>query len=157
MIRRSGLERGKPLGRGKPLERGRPLERGTSELARTGPPERHTKLKAESAKHRQGRAGHDVIREAVFFRDGYRCVLADRPETGKCHGPLTPHHVKKDGQGGSYSMENLRSLCVYHNDTWVEEHPLEAEALGLWVHAWEPEPTAPGGCLSSQGAIDMRT
>ncbi|MGE4425475.1 MAG: hypothetical protein AB7G37_03370 [Solirubrobacteraceae bacterium] len=79
------------------------------------------------------------VRMAVYTRDPY-CRLAGVAAAGPCGGPWTPHHLKKSGQGGSYSEANLVGLCATHN-TWVEDNPDDARALGLVVKPWEPEPT----------------
>jgi hypothetical protein len=47
------------------------------------------------------------------------------------------HEVKTRGRGGSIlDEENLRCLCRPCHQ-YVTEHPKEAHALGLVVHAWE--------------------
>lgn len=71
------------------------------------------------------------VRADVFARDGHRCLLAARRDVPACSGTLTPHHLRKSGQGGSYTLRNLVSLCSFHNDSWVESHPDAAWALGL--------------------------
>ena len=88
------------------------------------------------------------IRDDVFARDGYRCqfdAFADawEPEPGLveefdrwrsegCWSHLTPHHLHKSSGGGSYSLENLTTLCVGHNEG-VERHPRLALAMGLVI------------------------
>jgi hypothetical protein len=47
-----------------------------------------------------------------------------------CYGPLTYHHLTKASHGGAYSEANGLALCARHN-TWVEDHPVEARAIGL--------------------------
>lgn len=76
-------------------------------------------------------AEHETVRAAVFARDGYRCLLAGRRDVPACFGINTPHHLRKSGQGGPYVVENLVTLCLSHNDTWVEGHGDAAWALGL--------------------------
>lgn len=61
------------------------------------------------------------VRELVFARDLYRCVLRDDPGH-RCHGPLTPHHRRKASAGGAYSMENLVSCCQFLNGD-IEDRP----------------------------------
>lgn len=81
------------------------------------------------------RVEHEAIRTQVFDRDDYRCALRDVTGAGRCYGPLTPHHRRKAGQGGAYSLDNLVTLCRHHNDA-LESHPdlaLLGERLGLVV------------------------
>jgi len=84
-----------------------------------------------SDKRREQIPARREVREAVFERDGYRCQIAPLVDS-PCFGPLTYHHLHKEGQGGKYTMENGLTACAFHND-WVEDHPDEAQALGL-VH-----------------------
>jgi hypothetical protein len=80
-----------------------------------------------------------AVREAVFRRDG-GCILAGSTwHPGRCFGPLTPHHLRKEGQGGSYTAENLVSLCAWANGDWVELHPIEARRLGLTISGLDTE------------------
>lgn len=110
-----------------PLERRTPLARGESQLARsplarTGGPERRAPLAPVSAKRKAGGPERRAITEAVFSRDR-RCLLA--PLAGRrvppCFGPPTPHHIRKAGQGGGWTMQNIVKLCAFHND-WLEWH-----------------------------------
>jgi hypothetical protein len=71
------------------------------------------------------------VRDKVFRRDGHRCILGHRRDLPPCFGtPCTPHHLRKEKQGGSYSVGNLVTLCAGHND-WVEQEPDLAHSLGL--------------------------
>lgn len=47
---------------------------------------------------------------------------------GLCFGPLTPHHVRKAGQGGAYDDDNLVPLCAFHNG--LLEADADVAALG---------------------------
>jgi hypothetical protein len=105
------------LKRGKPLQAKTALKRGT------------TRLKPISDAKRAQRPAKNAVTRQVFERDGYRCQIAPLVEE-PCFGRLTPHHLKKEGQGGEHSMSNLIAACVFHND-WVEDHPIKAKALGL--------------------------
>lgn len=91
---------------------------------------RRTRLKPRSEKKIAADALKPPVREAVFRRDNYRCLMAGRFELGDCLGPMTPHHLRKDGQGGAYSVENLVTLCAHHNAA-VEWQADTAWALGL--------------------------
>ncbi len=55
---------------------------------------------------------------------------------GQCIGRATPHHLRKDGQGGAWSLTNLVGLCVVHQ-RWVEDHPTDAHRLGLVIRTGE--------------------
>lgn len=48
----------------------------------------------------------EVVRQAVFKRDGYKCT--------KCNatGKLVPHHIIPKCEGGTYAIVNLRTLCI---------------------------------------------
>jgi len=72
-----------------------------------------------------------AIRTAVFERDGWACQLSGVLGAGRCYGHLTPHHKRKEGQGGCYSMENLVSLCAHHNDSIESDADLAALARTL--------------------------
>lgn len=112
-----------------------------------------------SAKRRAELDARRGVRELVFDRDGHRCQAAGAPllarveararlgvpleqlraavlELGRCYGPLTPHHLLKESQGGAYEASNLVALCSRHN-SWVEDYPDHARALGLVVKSWE--------------------
>lgn len=75
------------------------------------------------------------IRELVFARDG-GCLAEG--VWGPCFGPLTAHHLLKASQGGKYEMDNLISLCAWHNAE-VENRPDEAHYLGLVTKSWEAD------------------
>lgn len=77
------------------------------------------------------------VREAVFLRDG-DCLM--RPYR-QCHGPLTPHHLQKSSGGGSYTEDNLITLCAGCN-SWVEDDPEVAWAMGLTVRGWDTHEAA---------------
>lgn len=94
-------------------------------------------MRAVSLKRARANRAKPAIRQAVFERDGYRCLLGGYPWAPPCSGtPLTPHHLKKASQGGPYALENLVTLCGGHQ-TWVEDEPDKAHALGLVVRRGE--------------------
>lgn len=69
----------------------------------------------------------EAVRLAVFERDHWTCQLA---EYSPCFGYLTPHHIRKAGQGGTYTEDNIIAACSYHNDE------LEADAeFAAWARA----------------------
>lgn len=105
-----------------------------TELARTGwLPRRRKPLLDRSGKARKVRRGAQPVVDAVFARDG-GCVMRKLPldVAGCCLGPLTPHHLRKAGQGGRWDRVNLVALCANHN-VWVEDWPHLATDLGLVV------------------------
>jgi hypothetical protein len=118
-----------------------PMPRRTSGLARTGPPARVTPLRsrrpaAVSRDTTSGRTDHerDIVRGAVFERDGSCRLAGAAPVFGRCGGkPRTPHHLRKAGQGGPYVMSNLLTLCARHNDRIEELDRADMVAAGLVV------------------------
>lgn len=96
---------------------------------------KRTRLKPMSDKRRRAIVDHAEIRAAVFERDHYLCRLALVPGAGLCFGQLTPHHIVKASQGGAYSVDNLASLCAFHNSELEANADLArlAEGLGLVV------------------------
>lgn len=116
------LQRRTPLGRGKPLRRDGEKARawGNNRKPLRSKPKRRTPEEIR-------------VREAVFARDRYRCLLWGTRRLGTaCAFEITPHHLLKEGQGGKYTEENLVTLCSVHNDA-VEDHPAEALEIGLVV------------------------
>ena len=119
------MKRSGPPERRTPLKAKKGLDRGTSQLKRT-------RLNPVSEKMKAKRPEKARVRAAVFARDGH-CVLLDLDPDHRCFGRrLTYHHLWKDGQGGPYSEENGVTLCAGGN-SWVEDEPKKAEALGLVV------------------------
>lgn len=87
-------------------------------------PARSRKVEADLPRRRK-------VRAAVFERDGNVCLMVALKPGHVCHGtPLTVHHLKKASQGGTYTEDNLVTLCAYANG-FVEDYPAEARALGL--------------------------
>lgn len=82
---------------------------------------RRTRLRHTSPRRRAEAADREAVRLEVFRRDG-RCLLVGRDHPGipRCVAPMsTVHHLRKAGQGGPYTAENLVMLCAGHND-WLE-------------------------------------
>jgi hypothetical protein len=100
------------------------------------PPKREKRrrrgLKRVSDKRRDEKPERDLVREAVFARDGHCCRIAPFLPDTSCFPPgeLTYHHLRKPHDGGQYTEDNGITACPFHND-WVEDHPKEADALGL--------------------------
>lgn len=108
-----------------------------TELARRGP-----KAKARE----RDRADRTATREMVFNRDRHACQVAvvgaaTAYAVGRCFGRLTPHHRRKEGQGGAYRAANLASACAHHNDELEADADLArwAHGVGLVVRRGDPE------------------
>lgn len=99
--------------------------------------QRRRRLRARSAKKEARRRQARPVVDRMYERDGHRCLLEDRRDVaGPCAGRLTPHHLLKEGQGGTLMLDNLVTLCAHHN-VWVEDHPPAAHMLGLVVRRGE--------------------
>lgn len=118
-------------------------------MKRPGPPQRRQGLKRgrplrqrSERKATENRTVAVPIVEEVFARDGQRCILAHPPNpldtisAGRCLGKLTPHHLRKQGQGGPWAAINIVTLCARHNG-WVEQFPSLAHELGLSIRTGE--------------------
>lgn len=92
---------------------------------------KRSRLRPMSAKRAAGVEERQIIRDAVFARDGHRCRLDGVVGAGTCFGRLTPHHVRKASQGGAYDMDNLQTLCAGHNDGIEADADLAALARSL--------------------------
>lgn len=96
-------------------------------------------IRRMSNKRRADLARRAAIRDVVFVRDNFTCRLrlaALLPIVGFCSGPLTPHHVQKASDLGEYTVENLVTLCAFHNGL-MEDQPRLAYDLGMVVRSWE--------------------
>lgn len=93
-------------------------------------------LRQQSPKKAAERKDNRSVSEQVFERDGWSCALHGVAEAGPCFGKLTPHHLLKASAGGEHSLENLISLCQYHNGL-VEDRPNWAHSVGLVVRMGE--------------------
>lgn len=107
------------------------LERRTR-LNRGPGPQRRTRINRRSRRRVEASDDRAVVRAQVFARDGHCCLLAGST-FGPCIGPLTVHHLWKEGQGGPYVAWNLITLCAGHNDGVEPMRRVDAEALGLVV------------------------
>src|SRR5262245_46549656 len=118
------------------------------------PPQRRQPLRPISARRAALADERATIRAEVFARDRHRCLLAGLAGAGgvpRCWGPLTPHHLRKAGQLGSYTRPNLVTLCAGHN-SWVETARALARALGLEATAADT-PADVWGRLRSAGLV----
>lgn len=108
---------------------------------------KRSRINPVSAKRAAAAPDREAARAALYSRDGTRCRLLGVsvarvtvessphhfPSIPPCFGRPTPHHLRKQGQGGSWDLTNLLVLCSLHNE-WVErERPL-AWHLGLVVN-----------------------
>lgn len=94
---------------------------------------KQTRVSPVSKKRKGGALARAAVRENVFARDGYRCVLDGKAAPDSCSGRLTFHHRRKASAGGAYVEENGLSLCEGHNGA-VEDHPDLARLLyGDWL------------------------
>lgn len=131
-MKRVALTRKTPLGR-------------SSQLARTGAPERKTRIKPVSDKRKAGGPERQRQVAAAFIRDGWtwitvagegqwvggRCIPHERGWPGKCFGKNpTPHRLRKGSAGGGYTTDNVVAACAFSNGD-IENHPRLAERLGL--------------------------
>lgn len=97
---------------------------------------RRKRLKPMSDKRRAQIPERQRVHAEVLERDDYRCKLAFAFPDQPCFGELHPHHLLKEGQGGSYTPGNLLTACNLHN-SMVEDRPKVAALAGLVVHSWE--------------------
>lgn len=95
-------------------------------------PVKRTRIRPVSKKRSALRGARAAVCAALFDRDDHRCQMPTTTNAGPCYGPLTPHHLVKAGQGGSYTLDNLVTLCAFHND-WVEDNPDLAVSAGLVI------------------------
>lgn len=112
------------------MRRGGPL-RSDPEKARAWR-RRGKRLRPVSDKRREGSADRRAV--VAHALDGQRCALIGQ---SRCHGPLTPHRLRKGSAGwdrrtAGYVEGNVVPLCSFHNG-WVEDNPVVAEALGMVV------------------------
>jgi hypothetical protein len=51
-----------------------------------------------------------------------------------CYGEVNGHEIKKSSawRAGRLEPTNVVTLCNFHNG-WIEDHPIEATALGLVI------------------------
>jgi hypothetical protein len=89
-------------------------------------------FKQPKGEHTTEANGRRIVRE----RSGGLCELA-LPDLclGRAAGV---HHRIKRGQGGTWAPSNLLDACgsgTMGCHGWVEAHPKDANAIGLWLHA----------------------
>jgi hypothetical protein len=134
--------------RGKPLARKTPLKRGDSELKRTELKRGDKPMPVKSEKRKVQDRQEAKLKRELLVRDG-GCVMRALGGmlygvTGRtavliprCMGALEKDEVVSRARGGSATDEaNTQILCTIHN-RWKEDHPVEAEALGVARHSWD--------------------
>lgn len=125
------------------MKRGRPLRAN---------PDKTREWQDRSRRNQMLDTDERAVREAVFARDGYRCLLRDHvgelvpdPDDGtivevpRCYGPLTFHHRRKAGAAGAYVEANGATTCLTHN-VWIEDEPEAAKAVLPFLVVREGDP-----------------
>lgn len=100
---------------------------------------RRTPLASVSPSRRRAQPQRDAVWYEVRHRDRTCLLHGAHGEaiTGQpCVGRLTPHHLRKAGQGGAFTVANIVMLCAGHNG-WVEDYPLTAYVHGFVVRSGE--------------------
>jgi len=117
----------------KTLQR-KPLERKPSTMKRTA-------LKPMSDRRKEVNKKRRVALEEHFGkREDWKCSVRDILPT-MCWGEVNGHEILSRARAGR-TDENLLDVsgiilvCNHHN-TWIEDNPEEAHALGLTKHSWE--------------------
>lgn len=112
--------------------------RRRSELRRTGPPPRNTRLATVTPLRPQSRKKQASERRRVkAIRDHYGPMPV-------CHWPgcgywaSDSHHLLPRGRGGQDGPEHEVPLCRTHHDR-AHDHPREAAELGLLLPSWGPD------------------
>lgn len=101
-------------------------------------PKARKPLRRVSDKQRAIQEGLRALRAAVEARDGRcRCQTLGLVPEVRCWGPTDLDHLRSRARGGDLvSLGNVIALCRGHH-IWKDEHPREAEAIGLWPHSWD--------------------
>ena len=93
-------------------------------------------MRQQSAKRRsEALTRREVVRQALG--PGAMCSLMLSPDSGRCFGPIVGHELVKRSQlrGAHLDRRLIVALCSGHN-SWVEDHPLEAQRLGVSIPRW---------------------
>ena len=73
--------------------------------------DRRTRIRRQAKRRAAAGQARATVRAVAFERDHHACQLAGST-LGPCYGPLTAHHLWKEGQGGPYVPINLLTLCA---------------------------------------------
>jgi 5-methylcytosine-specific restriction protein A len=130
------VKRSRPLERRTPLAPGRALQRAPWAWA-----PRAVKAARRPAKRPQDTGPSQKVRQAVYARDEWLCVLAGLQQLGPCVDGLSLQHRVPRGTGGSTvdwinDPANLATVCgdgTRGHHGWLEQHRTAAERLGLIV------------------------
>jgi hypothetical protein len=142
MLRRSPLQRGKPLVTRTPLANKSPLKPGGKKIATTSK-RRRQKAAAEADVRAQYVADHPICEIGLAMlqspdpdvRRHYRSTCQITAEA--CH-----ERRKRSAGGSTIDPINLLSACNPCNG-WVENEPDVARSIGVSVHPWEDPATVP--------------
>ena len=96
-------------------------------------------LRRKSSKRKQKQAKDLEVRERVFARDGYKCVV---PTKYRNHGGvLQAAHIYSKGRWPNlrHVEENLVTACWSHHFHWMHKEPLE---VAEWWNSTYPERAA---------------
>lgn len=117
------------------MKRGKPLER--TELRRAA------ELRAKKPLRRTGRLAARSKRMAAIYVKRRKLVaelMADDPTCvypGCTEAGTDPHEPLTRARGGDIlDPSNVVPICRRHHD-WCDDHPIEAEALGLLRWSWD--------------------
>lgn len=116
----------------KPPPKARSALKSTKGLARTGPPERKTRIAPVSDKGKAKSDEFDTVLPLVLARDDHRCQAASTWQAVECCGGLTAHHRRLRSQGGTNDMDNLVTVCNCHH-VHIHANPAEAVEHGFII------------------------
>ena len=119
------------------------LQRG-SNLKRTPmkqTPMKRTPLKPVSDRRREVNKQRKEALLAHFGpREKWVCAVSNLIPT-RCFGEINGHEILSRARAGRtdenlLDMSGIILVCNHHN-SWIEDNPAEAHALGLTKHSWE--------------------
>lgn len=98
---------------------------------------RRKRLPTESVKRRAERVEREALRQRVLERaDG--CAARKLATGVACMGRLEVHEISKRSRkpGCHLDEDDCIAVCSRHN-SWIEDQPRHAQALGLAKWSWE--------------------
>lgn len=100
---------------------------------------RRTPLRRQSKARAASRPTRRAAVEAAIGRHA-TCALRTAPApsvAGACFGGVVGHELVKRSQlrGAEFDQRLIIGLCVGHN-SWVEDHPLDAQRHGVSIPRW---------------------
>lgn len=93
-------------------------------------------MRQQSAKRRaEATTRKEIVRRAIG--PGAMCALLVVDAAGDCYGGVVGHELVKRSQlrGAHLDERLIIALCSGHN-SWVEDHPLDAQRLGVAIPRW---------------------